>query len=359
MPQVTSIIQEDAGYIVDNLNPELAELSGATVLITGAGGFLGSTLLDVIAAYNRSGPSRHCRAIAVDNYSTGLPERIAHLEGDPDFDFLDQDVTQPLELEQQIDWVIHGASIASPIFYRRDPLAVIDVNVNGTWKVLEMARRGVRGMVFLSSSEIYGDPDAGSIPSPEDYLGYVSCTGPRACYDESKRLGETLCTTYHRIYGVPAKSVRPFNVYGPGQRLDDQRIIPDLMAAAVAGRPLVLYSDGRATRSFCYIRDFVRGLLHVLIKGAPGEAYNVGNDEELSIKEVTKKMAAIAASPPLAIEQQLSDDADYLTDNPQRRCPDLKKLRSATRWDTEVGIDEGLTRTLASYREEEAARSRP
>jgi dTDP-glucose 4,6-dehydratase/UDP-glucuronate decarboxylase len=252
-----------------------------------------------------------------------------------------------------VDWIIHGASIASPPVYRRLPLETIDVNVNGTRHMLDLLRRDGRGMLLMSTSEIYGDPDPGHIPTAEDYRGFVSCTGPRACYDESKRLAETLAMTYYRLYGSPVKIIRPFNVYGPGQRLDDGRIIPTVISAALHRRPIVLYSDGRATRSFCYVRDAIRSMLLVLVSSAAGEAFNVGNDEEISIGELARIAANLNGPPELPIHFETSADRDYLCDNPQRRCPDLTKLRQLGGWEPPVRVREGLSRTLESYRDDE------
>jgi UDP-glucuronate decarboxylase len=351
MSRVTSVIREDARRAAVDLREELRPLAGTTLLLTGAGGFLGGFILDVLAAWNGEAGERPCRVVALENSRTGLPERVRHLADDAHVEFVAHDVSRPLASAPAVDWVIHAASIASPTLYRRFPLETIDVNVNGTWQMLELARRGVRSMLHLSSSEIYGDPPPDAIPTPESYAGNVSCTGPRACYDESKRLGETLCTTYFRKHGTPIKIVRPFNVYGPGQRLDDRRIMPDLMAAALAAEPLVLYSDGRATRSFCYARDAVRAMLLVLFSGADGEVFNVGNDEEITIGALAELLAAVAAPPRLAVEYRASADRDYLADNPQRRCPNLAKLRARTRWRPEVPLEDGLRRTLLSYRE--------
>jgi dTDP-glucose 4,6-dehydratase/UDP-glucuronate decarboxylase len=208
-------------------------------------------------------------------------------------------------------------------------------------------------MLYLSTSEIYGDPDPQAIPTPEDYRGFVSCTGPRACYDESKRLAETLCTVYFRLYDTPVKVGRPFNVYGPGQRLDDGRILPDLVSMVLEGKPLVLYSDGRSTRSFCYVRDAVRIMLGILLSDANGEAFNMGNDrEEISIGALAKLMSEVAAPPTLPIEYRISEDQHYLTDNPKRRCPDISKLRALGVPGPSVDLREGLLRTISSYREE-------
>jgi UDP-glucuronate decarboxylase len=348
-----AVIQEDARTMAEQMAPVLETLEGGTLLVTGGSGFLCSYLLDSVAYLNDHCFARPCRLISVDNLRSGVAGRVAHLAGRRDFRFIAHDVSQPLTLEERVDWIIHGAGIASPTFYRRFPLETIDVNVSGTRLMLDLARQaGARSILYMSTSEIYGDPEWRCIPTPEDYRGYVSCTGPRACYDESKRLAETLCATYYSLYRTPVKVMRPFNVYGPGQRLDDRRIVPDLISAALQGRPLVLYSDGRATRSFCYVADAIRAMWHVLLSDADGEAFNVGNDErEISMSDFARELAAIAGDPPLEVIHQVSEDPQYLTDNPQRRCPDLTKLRTRFAWTPQVGFREGLQRTLRSYRE--------
>jgi dTDP-glucose 4,6-dehydratase/UDP-glucuronate decarboxylase len=292
--------------------------------------------------------------VCVDNLRSGVGQRVAHLMTRPDFVLVEHDITMPLQWKEEVRWIIHGASIASPVLYRRFPLQTIAVNVDGTRHLLDLGRRlGVQSLLYLSSSEVYGDPDPDAIPTPETYPGRVSCTGPRACYDESKRLAETLCMVYHRLHGVPVKVVRPFNVYGPGQRLDDQRIIPDLMTSAVRRTPIILYSDGRATRSFCYISDALKAMWHVLLSDCNGEVFNVGNDrEEVTILEAARCLQEIVVDPPLEIQFQTSPDADYLRDNPSRRCPDLTKLRSEFPWEPCVMLKEGLAHTLAHYLEE-------
>ena len=350
LTRVSPTIREDVRLIAQGMSDRFQGLRGKTVLVTGAAGFIGSYFLDVLAALNERGLKPLCRVIAIDNFKTGVQDRVEHLKGRKDIHFLSRDIKDPFPIEERVDFIIHTASIASPTFYRRFPLETIDTNVNGTRHLLELARRGVESMLFLSTSEIYGDPDPTHIPTGEDYRGNVSCTGPRACYDESKRLAETLCMTYHRLYDVPVKTVRPFNVYGPGLRLDDQRIIPDLLSAVLNHEPIVLYSDGKATRSFCYVRDAVQGMLYVLLSDANGEAFNVGNDEEIAIGHLAEKMADLAAPPRVTVEYRRNEDSDYLTDNPQRRQPDLRKLRSLG-WVPEVNLTEGLTRTIRSYRE--------
>ena len=352
MARWTSVIGEDTRWLAAEAGLPLDRLRGRTVLLTGACGFLGAYVLDVLAQWN-TGQDLPCRILALDKFRVGLPERVEHLQNRRDIRFLSQDLAEPWQPDEPVHAIIHAAGIASPTFYRRFPLETIDVNVGGTRQLLELCRtQPVEWMLHLSTSEIYGDPSAEAIPTREDYRGFVSCTGPRACYDESKRLSETLATLYHQQYGVPVKVGRPFNVYGPGQRIDDRRIVPDLMQAALQGGPLVLLSDGRATRAFCYLRDATWALLLIGLQGCPGEAYNMGNDLEevamLQVAETLREVAGIDAP----VQYQVSEDRDYLTDNPQRRCPDLARLRALGPYQPLVGLREGLERTLRSYRED-------
>jgi UDP-glucuronate decarboxylase len=346
----------DVDRIIQGMEDRLDRLRRSTLLVTGASGFLCSYFVETVAALNDGFMDPPCELVAVDNFRTGLPDRLRELDGRRGISFLQHDVTLPLRLDRNVDWIIHGASIASPTFYRRYPLETIDVNVTGTRRLLELARQApIRGLLYLSTSEIYGDPDPAHIPTPEDYRGNVSSTGPRACYDESKRLGETLCMTYHQLYDVPVNIVRPFNVYGPGQRLDDGRIIPDLMRAVVKKQPIVLYSDGRATRAFCYVTDAIRAMWHVLLSDVRGDVFNVGNDQrEISIWNLARLMRRVAGCPSLPIERRVSADAHYLTDNPQRRCPDLGRLRTQFDWRPEVSLARGLSHTLRWYRDRAA-----
>ena len=353
---LTSVIRRDVESVGRALRPVVRDLAGTTLLIAGGGGFLCSYFLDVVAWLNDTGLPRPCRVICVDNLRTGMRGRLSHLLGRDDFRLLEHDITAPFQLDEAVDWVIHGASIASPIYYRQFPLETIAVNVEGTRQLLEFVRHSrVRSLLYLSSSEIYGDPEQDAIPTPETYLGRVSCTGPRAPYDESKRLAETFCGVYYRQYRVPVKTARPFNVYGPGQRLDDQRIVPDLMASALRCAPIVLHSDGRATRSFCYITDAVDAMMRLLLSPYDGEVFNVGNDrEEISIRDAALCLQDIAGDPRLTLEWRPSTDPDYLRDNPRRRCPDLTKLRTRFAWEPAVCLRDGLARTLAHYREASA-----
>ena len=342
------VVEEDLGRIVTRASPALRQLAGTTVLVTGAAGFLPSYIVDALARANEEILAEPCRVVAIDSTFTSDWSRLAHLDGRADIVFLQANIVEGVPFDDAVDYVVHGASIASPTWYRRYPLETIDVNVCGTRRLLDLAHKNRARFLLLSSSEIYGDPPRERVPTPEDYWGHVSPTGPRAPYDESKRLAETLCTTFHRLYGTQVVIVRPFNVYGPRLRLDDGRVIPDFLRDALASEPVSLLSDGRPTRSFCYVSDFVAALLCLLVEGTSGEAYNVGNDEEVPIRRVAELVAELAGSPGVRISQ--SSDPDYLIDNPSRRCPDLRKTRGAIAWGPEVPLRDGLARTLAHYR---------
>jgi len=342
-------LREDAARAVEALGSVADAFEGAGVLVSGGAGFLGSAMVDVLVHLNQHRFKKPARVLVVDNFVTGVPGRLQAAE-EHGVETINADISQDLRIAGDFQYVIHAAGIASPIVYRAKPLQTADVNVWGMRRMLELARaqRDLRGFLYFSTSEIYGDPDPEHIPTREDYRGYVSCTGPRACYDESKRFGETLAVVYHQEFGFPVRSVRPFNVFGAGQRLDDGRIIPDLIGAAARGTPLVLLSDGRATRSFCYISDAVAGFYRALLLGRPGEAYNIGNDHEVSIREVAEQVSRMSGTP---VTFEVSPDRHYLTDNPQRRCPDLTKSREHLQYEPLTPLTEGLERTLRWARE--------
>lgn len=348
---MSKTIEEDMAAIFDRTKPALEQLAGSTVLVAGGAGFLPSYLIDALA-YAGSRLPEPIRVLCLDNLVTGVAARLRHLEGRDDVVFLHRDITAPLEIGEQVDHVVHGASIASPTWYRQHPLETIDVNIGGTRRLLDLARNQSAGsFVHLSSSEIYGDPPPERVPTAEDYWGNVSCTGPRACYDESKRVGETLCTTYFRMYGTPVRIVRPFNVYGPRLRLDDGRVVPDFLRDALEGKQITILSSGEVTRSFCYVSDFVAAMILLMAASTDidGEAFNVGNDEEVTIRRVAEVVDELAGGPGVRFET--SEDPNYLTDNPSRRSPDLSKIASTVGWRPEIDLRAGLGRTLDHYRE--------
>lgn len=349
--RLTRVVAEDVADVCSRARPTLERFAGATVLVAGGAGFLPSYLVDALAHANSTVLPDPCRILCLDNLATGLRGRLAHLADRRDVVFVQHDLTQPYDPGERVDYIVHGASIASPTWYRRHPLETIDVNVAGTRHLLDLALRDRAPLLYLSSSEIYGNPPADQVPTTEEYWGNVSCTGPRACYDESKRLAETLCATYQRLHGLHVKVARPFNVYGPRLRLDDGRVIPDFMRDALDGAPITLYSDGRVTRSFCYVADAAAALLLLLAGDAADGPYNVGTAEEVTIGRVAELVAELAGT---EVRRETSADPNYLTDNPQRRCPDLTKITSAIDWSPQVDLAAGMERTLAHYREEAA-----
>ena len=364
MTKHQSIVQVDQEQLRDDLGNVLPALAGQRLLITGGAGFLGYYLVHTVATWNRAAsPSDRIDLVVCDNLVRGKPAWLAEVEQSPSVQVVVADASRPLpESLGQFDWIIHAAGIASPMVYRRLPLETMDANVNGLRWLLDRARqqadqgRPVRGFLFYSSSEIYGDPVPDAIPTPEDYRGNVSCTGPRACYDESKRYGETLCVVFARQYGVRAMMARPFNNYGPGLRIDDGRVIPDFCRAILDGRDIVMHSDGSPTRTFCYSADAIAGYYRVLVNGRPGEAYNIGVETpEVSMRDLAGRLTSTARELfgyEGRVVVQASAEADYLVDNPQRRCPIITKARTELGYSPRVDLDEGLRRSLLWYREQ-------
>lgn len=346
------IIGEDVDSVIANNSGLLRKLDGQNVLVSGGAGFLGAYFVDLLARWNRKGAAAPCEIYAMDTFITGTPKRLAHLGHDPHAHIVSKSVTEPLGDEMKFGYILHFASIASPTFYRKHPIETIDANVGGTRNLLEYAaRNGIRSMLYLSTSEIYGDPPAENIPTREEYRGNVSCTGPRACYDESKRMGETLCVNFFRTRGVPVKIARPFNIYGPGLRLDDKRVIPDLFTGALSSREIIMHSDGKPTRSFCYVSDAVDAFVKILLSDQNGESFNVGNDsEEVTMAALAGKVAGLFEG--VRVVYKKSGEADYLADNPYRRCPNLEKSRRLVGYEPKVPLDAGLARLKRWYEEQ-------
>ena len=260
--------------------------------------------------------------------------------------FSQHDVVQPITIGQPVDYVFHAAGIASPVWYRTHPLQTLDVATDGTRNMLELARTKKAALLYFSSSEIYGDPDPRHVPTSENYFGNVSCRGPRACYDEGKRVGETLSDIYHDHHGVHTVAVRPFNVYGPGLRERDYRVLPNFASRIKAGLPLLVYGSGRQTRTFCYVADAIVGFMLAAIRGVSGEAYNIGNpNPEISMEELAKRLQAVAGA---GVQYRIADYPDgYPSNEPQRRCPDIRKAQLQLGFEPKVSLEEGLRRFLS------------
>ncbi len=368
MENARAVITADLNHILAQARGDLAAMAGKRLLIVGGGGFLGYYLVQAALHWNLEGGEHsgsrpgNIDVTVFDNFIRGVPSWILDLEGTKQLHVVRHDITQPLPVGMpDFQYIIHAGSIASPIYYRLHPIETMDANVNGLRSLLEYARvqgirgRPVEGFLFYSSSEIYGDPTPGNIPTPESYRGNVSCTGPRACYDESKRYGETLCVNFARQHGIAVKVARPFNHYGPGLKITDGRLIPDLCRDIFAGRDITLLSDGSPRRTFCYVGDAVAGYYQLLVKGRPGEAYNIGTEEpEISVAELAAKLASLAQEIlgyHGKVVRKVSADQDYLVDNPERRCPVIQKAREHFGYAPSISLEEGLRRTLIWYRD--------
>lgn len=334
----------DVAEVVANLGQAATAFAGKTVVLSGAGGFLGRYLTAVFAALNEGGLDPPCRLLALDNFLTTAGDGTA-LPGGPGVELVRQDVTQPYAPDGPVHFVVHAAGIASPYYYRKYPLETLEVATTGTRRLLDLAQAHGARFLFFSSSEIYGDPDPAHVPTPESYRGNVSCLGPRACYDESKRLGETLTRVFHDHHGLDGRIVRPFNVYGPGMAERDYRVLPNFASRIKGGRPLRVYGTGAQTRTFCYVTDAVTGFVLALLRGVPGEAYNVGAARpEVSMLDL---VAAIERVLGRAVPLERVEYPDsYPADEPMRRCPDLTKARRQLDYAPRVELDDGLGRFM-------------
>lgn len=347
-----AIIHEDVKIIAEEIKKEAKKLEGKTLLISGGAGFLGSYFVATIYELNKKILKKPCKVISIDNFITGRKRKIIEEIKDKNFVFLNADVTKPLNIKGGVDYVIHAAGLASPVYYQKYPLETIESAIYGAKNLLEIARlKKSKGFLYFSSSEIYGDPDPKFIPTPETYRGNVSSVGPRSCYDESKRLGETISMVYYSLYKIPIKIVRPFNVYGPGMAPTDYRVVPTFVSKALAGEPLPVHDQGSQTRTFCYISDAITGFFKVLLSEEKGETFNVGNDDqEVSMLELAKIIKKIFNG---KVEiKTVSYPKEYPQDEPRRRFPDLKKIKSRLGYAPKINLEEGLRRVIGWYKEE-------
>lgn len=352
---------EDLARMLGDLDSDLRRMSDTGLLITGGAGFLGYYLVQLPLAWNDAHPDEPpIRVTVFDNYFRGVPDWLRELNGRPDLSLRTQDMREPLPPDMgDFRYVVHAAGIASPTYYRAHPIETMDANITGLRNLLDYGRRRLDqaeefgGFLFFSSSEIYGDPEPEAIPTAETYRGLVSCTGPRACYDESKRYGETLCVNFAQQYGLPVRMARPFNNYGPGMKITDGRVIADLCRDVLAGRDLVLLSDGAPTRTFCYVSDAVTGYYLALLRGDDGEPYNVGIARpEISMAELAEALTLQAKDlfgSSLQVLRRPSREEAYLVDNPNRRCPDIGKAERELGYQPKIGLEDGLRRTLQWY----------
>jgi len=338
-------LESDIAEICTNLGENAASFSGKTVLLSGARGFLGRYFTEVFAYLNAHVLKEPCTVFGFDNMITG-GDFGSVFPTYPHMTYEKRDIVQPIAWDGPVDFVIHAAGIASPFYYRAFPLETLDVAITGTRNLLQLATDRRARFTFFSSSEIYGDPEPGHVPTQESYRGNVSCRGPRACYDESKRLGETLCHVFHDKFGTATTTIRPFNVFGPGMQESDYRVLPNFASRLKGGQPLHVYGVGTQTRTFCYVTDAMVGFLSAIVKGNPGEAYNIGNPQpELSMLDLVKVIERVLDRPVNCSVIEYPDS--YPSDEPMRRCPDIRKAQLQLKYRPGVSLEEGLRRFLS------------
>lgn len=346
------IVKEDIWTIIDAIKEDANAFGGKTVLVTGSSGFLGSYFIAVLNELNKKLLKKPCKIIAIDNHIIGNKRNILGDTNSKHIAFFQQDICKPITLKGPIDYIIHAAGIASPAYYMKFPMETIEVSTTGTKNMLELARKKkTKSIIFFSSSEIYGDPHKEYIPTPETYRGHVSSIGPRSCYDESKRLGETLCITHYQLFKTPVKIIRPFNVYGPGMKPDDHRVLPKFLNCALRGETLPIHGNGLQTRTYAYVSDAIVGFFKVLLKGGEGEIYNIGNDQnEINLVDLANIVAQI--SPTKVNIKKIPYPKTYPGDEATRRCPDITKAKTQLAFNPKIELKEGASRVLKWYKDE-------
>ena len=305
----------------------------ARIVVTGAAGFIGSHLCETLLARGDS-------VIGIDNLVTGDLNNIAHLRA-LDFQFIRHDVTQYIDVEGPVHYVLHWASPASPIDYLELPIQTLKVGSLGTHNALGLAKKKGATFVQASTSEIYGDPL--EHPQKETYWGHVNPIGPRGVYDEAKRFAEAITLAYHRTHGVNTKIVRIFNTYGPRMRLRDGRAVPAFVSQALANQDVTVFGDGTQTRSFCYVTDLVRGILS-LMDAKTNEPVNIGNPHEVTIEEIARTIIRLIGSTSKIIYRPLP------VDDPRQRRPDITRARTLLGWEPTVGLEEGLKKSIEYFK---------
>ncbi|QDT27791.1 UDP-glucuronate decarboxylase [Gimesia panareensis] len=305
-----------------------------SVLVTGGAGFLGSHLCDRLIEQGKN-------VICVDNFFTGNKRNIAHLIGHPRFEVIRHDIVHPIYLE--VNEIYNLACPASPVAYQYNPIKTIKTSTVGMVNVLGLAKRCRAKVLHASTSEVYGDPNVH--PQVEEYWGNVNPLGPRSCYDEGKRIAESLCVNYHHAHNVPIRIVRIFNTYGPRMDPNDGRVISNFINQALRGEPITIYGDGQQTRSFCYVDDLISGFLKMMEQEETTGPVNIGNPVENTMLELAEAVLQnVDSDSKLAYEPLPQDD-------PKQRCPDITKAKTILKWEPRVSLQEGLGKTVEYYRQ--------
>ena len=344
-------LNKDLNFIISSSKKELNFLSNKKILFTGGCGFIGYYFFNVIKMWNKKYPKKKIYYTILD-ITKNPPDWL----NKDKVNFINKDISNlKVKFFEKYDVIIHGASIASPTYYRKNPINTMKANVLGLWKILESMKNKSKNRIlfFFSSSEVYGDPLKNFIPTKEDYSGNVSFVGPRACYDESKRFGETLVTNYSKYFNFRSVIVRPFNNYGPGMTFNDKRALPDILKNIIQNKNVVLYSNGSPTRTFCYISDAIVGYLKAIYYSNKGNIYNIGaSNPEISIYNLAKKMIKVSKkilNYKGKIVFKKSSEKNYLVDNPNRRCPNMTKAKKELKFKTKNNLDKGLYKLLVYY----------
>lgn len=304
------------------------------VLITGAAGFLGSHLCDRFI-------DEGYYVIGMDNFITGDKKNLQHLESNPNFEFIEHDVTQFIKIEEDLDYILHFASPASPIDYLKIPIQTLKVGSLGTHNLLGLAKAKKARILIASTSEVYGDPLVH--PQTEDYYGNVNTIGPRGVYDEAKRFQESITMAYHRFHGLEIRIVRIFNTYGPRMRLNDGRVIPAFMGQALRGEDLTIFGDGMQTRSFCYVDDQVEGIYRLLLSDY-SYPVNIGNPNEITIKDFAEEIIKLTGTKQKVIYKDLP------VDDPLQRQPDITLAKKLFKWEPKVNREDGMKKTFNYFK---------
>jgi nucleoside-diphosphate-sugar epimerase len=343
------VISEDIADIIDSdLNWE--SFRNKTVLVSGANGFLPAYMVYSMLSASRV-KNLNISVIALVRNKEKGENRFLDFLSNPNFNILIQDVCDPVSVSGPVHYIIHAASQASPKFYGIDPVGTLKANVTGTLNLLQLAsEKKVERFLYFSSSEVYGSLPPDKIPTKESDFGYIDPTNVRACYAESKRMGETICVSWMHQFKIPIVIVRPFHTYGPGMDLNDGRVYADFIANMVNAKDITMKSDGSAIRAFCYISDAVKAFFKVLLNGEPGQAYNVGNDEcESSIIDLAEKLIALEPSKNLQVKRFEEQGSNYMKSLVSRNAPDISKIKILN-WIPTVDIEKGFSRTIKSYK---------
>lgn len=303
------------------------------ILVTGGAGFIGSHLCETLIENGHE-------VIAMDNCASGKTGNLEAIFHHDRFHFYEHDVTNFIHISGELDWVLHLASLASPVFYRENPIKTLKVGALGTHKTLGLAKEKNAKYLFTSTSEVYGDPEVN--PQPEDYRGNVDSYGPRSCYDESKRYGESLVRAYRDKHDLDVRVARIFNTYGPRMRIDDGRVIPTFIRQALSGKDLTVYGNGKQTRSFCFVPDLIRGILS-LMDGDVQTPVNIGNPDERTILELAEIIINLTGSKSGITHEPLPPQ------DPQVRRPDITKAKNELSWEPRVPLQKGLQQSIEYF----------